>query len=330
MSRNFFLIQKLGFLILAVAMMSCAKAQKSSDCDSFRIVGYYSLKSAMEGNFQTVPFDKLTHINLYFLNPDSLGNFNTDLSAFIPFVNEAHRHNVKVLPSIGGGSPHPYYHKLLMDDNRAKLVNDLLQIALKYNFDGIDVDIEGGDISNKYEDFVVDLKKELLQHDKLLTAAIAVYSQDLFTDKALSQFDFVNLMSYDHTGPWRPENPGPHSTYDQSVEDLNFFAISRGIQKEKITLGVPFYGYSFGPTLQSPPGSLNYRDIVNLFPGAELKDSLLMPSGATLYYNGIPTIKKKTLLAKEKGMGIMIWQISGDAIADKSLLDAIYYEAHGR
>ncbi|MEO6187790.1 MAG: glycosyl hydrolase family 18 protein [Ginsengibacter sp.] len=324
-----FLRRKLSFLILAVILMSCAKAQENGDGATFRIVGYYSLTSAMEANFETVPFDELTHINLYFLNPDSLGNFNTDLSAIIPFVKEAHRHNVKVLPSIGGGSPHPYYHSLLMDNKRAKLVNDLLQIALKYDFDGIDVDIEGGDISSKYEDFVVDLKKELHQHGKLLTAAIAVYSQAAFTDKALEQFNFVNLMSYDHTGPWRPDNPGPHSTYDQAVEDLNFFATTRSIQKEKITLGVPFYGYSFGPTLQSPPGSLNYNDIVSQFPGAESTDSLLMPSGATLHYNGIPTIKKKTLLAKEKGMGIMIWQISGDAGPGKSLLDAIYHEIHG-
>jgi len=48
-----------------------------------------------------------------------------------------------------------------------------------------------------------------------------------------------------------------------------------------------------------------------------------------MYYNGIATIKRKTDLAKEKASGIMIWQLSGDALADKSLLKVIYEEAYG-
>jgi GH18 family chitinase len=42
-----------------------------------------------------------------------------------------------------------------------------------------------------------------------------------------------------------------------------------------------------------------------------------------LYYNGIPTIKMKTILAKEEASGIMIWQLSGDAPGSNSLLQAI-------
>ena len=42
-----------------------------------------------------------------------------------------------------------------------------------------------------------------------------------------------------------------------------------------------------------------------------------------MYYNGIPTIKRKTLLAKKEASGIMIWQLSGDARGAKSLLNVI-------
>jgi hypothetical protein len=49
-----------------------------------------------------------------------------------------------------------------------------------------------------------------------------------------------------------------------------------------------------------------------------------------MYYNGIPTIKQKTALAKEKASGIMIWQILGDAPGPKSLLGAINEVAYGR
>jgi hypothetical protein len=52
-----------------------------------------------------------------------------------------------------------------------------------------------------------------------------------------------------------------------------------------------------------------------------------MDDGKIMYYNGIPTMKQKTLLAKEKASGIMIWQLGGDARGSKSLLKVIYKTA---
>ena len=98
---------------------------------------------------------------------------------------------------------------------------------------------------------------------------------------------------------------------------------SNTISKDKITLGVPFYGYEFGPSLIKHGITLNYENIVEKFPGAELEDEITTVDSNTIYYNGIPTIKLKTQLAKEETSGIMIWQLSGDAPAPKSLLDAI-------
>ena len=49
-----------------------------------------------------------------------------------------------------------------------------------------------------------------------------------------------------------------------------------------------------------------------------------------LYYNGIPTIRRKTALALERASGIMIWQILGDTPDDRSLLAAINEVAFGR
>lgn len=324
MKRKLYLMTAFSLLLLSV------KNQPEISKSKFKVVGYYSLKFAMTVDPDSVPFDQLTHINLYFLNPDSAGNFNQDLSPLIPFIKAAHSKNVKVLPSIAGGGKHEYYHDLLKDDKRSKLIQDLLQITLTYDFDGIDVDLEGSDIDENYENFAVELAKALRPHHKLITAAIAVFYKDVLSDRALSQYDFVNIMSYDHTGPWTPEKPGPHSTYQQAEEDLDYFATVRKIPKEKMVLGLPFYGYGFGPTLSSLPTSMNYGQIVATFPGAEDADSIAMPGGAIMYYNGVGTIRKKTDLAMEKASGIMIWQLQGDAPADKSLLTIINDEVHER
>ena len=302
--------------LLSVATLSCP-AQ-----DDFKVVGYYSLRVAMEGT-SGAPFNRLTHINLWFLNPDSLGNFTQDLSGLKPFIDKAHRKHVKVLFSIGGGSKQKQYHKLLKDEHRSMLINNLVEVALKHNVDGIDVDLEGSDIDESYEKFVVELASALRAQHKLITAAIAVYYKDQLTDRALAQYDFVNVMSYDRTGPWRPEKPGPHSAYEHAVEDLNYFGTVRNIPKEKMTLGVPFYGYGYGPELTSPAISMNFGQIVSSFKGSEQVDQWTREDGKIVYYNGIPTIRKKTELARQKAGGVMIWQVKGDAKGRKSLLKAI-------
>jgi GH18 family chitinase len=142
---------------------------------------------------------------------------------------------------------------------------------------------------------VIELARALKPANKLMTAAIATVYKDQFTDKALNQFDYVTIMTYDKTGPWRPEKPGHHSPYSMAEEDLDYWANTRKLDRKKMYLGLPFYGYSFGPKGAS---SMSYKDIVNTFPKSEKKDELKMPDGSILYYNGIPTIQKKVKLAK--------------------------------
>jgi GH18 family chitinase len=95
---------------VSVASLSLSAQNTSS---SFKIVGYYPIDQAMKADTSQVPFDKLTHVDLAFVNPDSLGNLNQNFGALTPFIKAAHTHNVKVLYSIGGGSYQGQYHALL-------------------------------------------------------------------------------------------------------------------------------------------------------------------------------------------------------------------------
>lgn len=314
MNKTFFSI-----LFFSVFLMSPVTGKQKSD---FRVVGYYSMQSAMT-DFSEFPFKRVTHVNLFFLNPDTAGNYSQDFSAYEPFIKKAHKKGVKVLFSIGGGSAHPYYHRLLQDDRRGLVIQNLIDIVIKYDLDGLDNDLENGDIDKNYEDFTVELKSALAAHNKILTAAIVVASPDLFSDKALAQYDFVNVMSYDHTGPWRPDKPGQHASYQHSVDDLEYFGVKRGIAAKDMNLGVPFYGYGFGPELTSEPKSMNFSEIAEIYKGSESLDELSIEDGYTMYYNGILTIRKKTQLAMGKAGGVMIWQLDGDAKGSKSLLKTI-------
>lgn len=104
-----------------------------------------------------------------------------------------------------------------------------------------------------------------------------------------------------------------HSSYDFAVASAQYWTDTRGMDPEKVVLGVPFYG--------RPAAS--YADILAANPDAYNTDVSTI-NGMETYYNGIPTITAKTQWACENVGGIMIWQISQDTTdLDKSLLNAI-------
>ncbi len=53
---------RMGLLIFVITfLMSCLKAQAPNDKSHFKIIGYYSLRSAMMNDLVNVPFDKLSY-----------------------------------------------------------------------------------------------------------------------------------------------------------------------------------------------------------------------------------------------------------------------------
>lgn len=309
-------------LFIAIVLLMSATSVTQAQ---FKVIGYIFSKGDIVTDMKQIDLTRITHLNIAFINPDTTGVFKP-MPALDTVVQMAHAHNVRVLMSCGGGSRHPYYAKLLSDPWRGQLVSNFIAFVDKYHLDGIDVDIEGDDIDANYEHLVVALGQPLRQRNKLLTAALAYYTRNLISDRALQQFDFVNLMAYDKTGPWNPSRPGPHAPMSYVKEHLEYWSSERKIPGEKLVVGVPFYGYGFGP--QADTGkryrSMIYKDIIASFPGAALQDEIPLPdNGGTLYYNGVPTIKAKTAMALRYGGGVMIWHLLADTSDDTSLLNAI-------
>lgn len=285
----------------------------------FRVIGYLRLQNITDGQYSKVDYSKVTHINIAFINPDSTGNF-ASYPGLKAFTGDMHKRHVKVLASIGGGLAPAYYSNLLTDANRQAFIQKLAQLTELYDLDGIDVDLEGERVDASYENFITGLSSALKSKGRLLTAAVATVYKTRYTDKALSLFDFISIMSYDKTGPWRPEIPGPHAPYEMAIADMNYWGVEKSIAKDKLNLGIPFYGYGFGP---NAPADISFRGIVSKYSDAEKTDSVKVAGGGTIYYNGIPTIQNKTKLALQLAGGIMIWQLLQDATGANSLLATV-------
>lgn len=308
------------FPLLLLVLLS--PMQTKGEKPEFRIVGYYPIAEA--GNLKArIPFNRFTHINLWFVNPDPSGFIAEDYPGLARIIQKAHRNKVKVLISTGGGDSQGKY-AIINEENICKTVTDnLIALTDKYDLDGIDIDLEGKDIIESYVSFVTGLESALRQRGKLLTAALSPSFNRLISDKSLEAFDFINIMSYDHTGPWDPASPGQHSSYDDAVDDLSIFADERKIPREKLVLGVPFYGYLFDVNGKEHVRVLTYSQIVKGYPGSETGDQVVTANNEIIYYNGINTIIRKTELALEKASGIMIWQPGGDIGDSRSLLKNI-------
>ena len=310
----------LRLLVAALVLISGAQVDAQS-----KVVAYVPNWIDLNSFSETIDYSKITHINIAFENPLNASgdlSFNNQNNAVI---TKAHANKVKVLVSIGGGSAsedkemRSRYFDLIGESRRAGFVAKIADYVASHGLDGLDVDIEGPSINKDYGAFIEGLTSALKPRGKLLTAAISKgYGGKQVPDSVLGLFDFVNIMAYDATGDWNANAPGQHSSYEFAEGNVDYW-LKRGLAKSKVVLGVPFYGYGFGKDFRK--GGYPYSAIVAGHPGAENVDQV----GNTIWYNGIPTIKRKANFVVAQGLGgIMIWSLDGDVKGERSLLSAIH------
>ena len=277
------------------------------------------------------PWQKMTHLYLCFGTIGFDGSVDTDMirSTLLPAITDAHNHGVHVLLSIGGGDAdvevYGFTEAKRNAATRRVLVENLVAVVKELNLCGIDVDYEHWDYTMGPDNAV---RAENLGHlirelraampdDLLLTAAISMFmlTNNFFPEEVHRHLDLVNLMIYDYRGPWRPHDVGPHSHWEFFVD---FIAAARraNIPDHKIIPGVPFYGVRFftGPGGMPRAEHITYGEIVRRFPGAEHVNELHIDGFGSIFYDGMPMIRKKSeFVVSEQLGGIMAWEITQDS-----------------
>lgn len=277
---------------------------------SFRIVAYVTEAVVPE----QIRYEKLTHINYAFLIPNDDGSVQRLANAWKlkAIVEQAHAHNVKVLISVGGWGWDAQFEAIAADEQkRGRFVDEILRVVNEYNLDGVDMDWEYPDPGPSSQNFLA-LMRELrtsLPSSKLLTAAVVALGDTYGLGIPAESFplmDFVNIMTYDGDGR-------NHASMEYARGGLDYW-LGRGLPPEKAVLGVPFY---------ARPDGTPYRKIVQADAQAAYQD-FFNYYGVELNYNGIPTIREKTLLALDRASGIMFWTLEQDTSDEFSLLNVIY------
>jgi len=324
MIKNKALLGILFFMSSLFSVYSCTSEKENNPEEvkskKARVVGYLSADSF--DKITSIEFCKLTHLNIAFANPDKNGNlvFDGDIDAVTKYVKSVNP-NIVISISLAGGvisAEQAANWSLLIDkpENRPAFIQNISKFVTDHNLDGVDVDLEWDAVTSGYSGFVVELKKELIDRKKLLTAALPNNTRFVnINSEALNAFDFINIMAYDSTGPWSPNKIEQHSSFEFAKDGVEFWK-KQNVSGEKLTLGVPFYGYNFTYPIVT---SSTFGEIIQA--GTQFADQ---DEIGKIYYNGRPTILKKVEYASQNTGGIMIWELAQDSFGEYSLLEVIH------
>lgn len=277
-----------------------------------RIVGYFVNWGIYARDYQVtdIPADKLTHINYAFFDINtSTGRvalfdpwadvekvFTGDTALGFPdqtweqsALGEAGNlgrlkqlktlyPHVKTLMSIGGWTLSYKFPSIAQTEQaRQTFVTSCMDMMVKYDFDGIDIDWEYPDASNK-ENFTLLMAEFRRQMDELeqsggkhylLTFAGPAGSDKLVNlelNKVAGCIDFLNIMTYDIHGGWDATtnhhaplymNPNdPINEVDRERLNISWvvdYYINAGLPADKVGIGIPFYGRAW----EQVPGTNN-------------------------------------------------------------------------
>lgn len=249
-----------------------------------KVVGYYPdwLEPTLPP--QNIKFENLTHIIHAFAWPESNGNISMYSGMLNPNLNNAvHNAGKKILLAFGGWGQSAGFAPMTADSLlRVNFINNLIELISQNNYDGIDLDWEFPENITQGRN-LTKLVRELRERfnvenpDWLITMAISAgsWNGQYFEYSLLSNYlDWFSMMGYDFHGSWTthaghnaPLYQPPSNCFDGSSHNgINYLTINRQIPKEKLLLGLPFYGKEFTAAgiyqTQSGVTDLTYTSIV--------------------------------------------------------------------
>ncbi|XP_022917654.2 probable chitinase 10 isoform X1 [Onthophagus taurus] len=182
--------------------------------------------------------------------------------------------DVTSMLSLGGwtDSTGNKYSRLVQDMTaRRKFVLGVVDFLKKYGFNGLHLDwnypvcwqsnCQKGPASdrNNFNKLVEELRREFDQQTPRMVLAVAISGYREVIDAAYNipalsrHLDFMSVMTYDYHGSWEKETGHVSPLYEVSGDrypqyNTNYtinYLVQLGAPREKLLLGIPFYGQSF-------------------------------------------------------------------------------------
>lgn len=314
------------------------------------VSAYYAVWVQQAGKLtpDTIDYSAFSHLIHFAVVPADDGTVDTEKGGITPaeslaVITPAHQAGKKVLLSVGGWLSATHFRAAYSEAHRAGFITSLVQLAQTRGYDGLDIDMEPLETADAagYETFIRQLRAQMTAANPklLLTAAVAA-QPELFVRLA-SQFDQINLMTYDLAGPWPGFKTWHNSalygdgTFDMnpgqpfpSASGLVQRFIAAGVPRRELGIGAAFYGCVWtgadapgqpieGVTMQT---GVPYSEILGAYyqpkrahwdPVAQAPYlSIDGPQKQFVTYDNGELCAKKVAYARSEGLGgVMLWEL---------------------
>lgn len=352
-----------------------AIAASAPDPDLDKVISCYYNTPSGEASAQLQPADiaprLCTHINVAFarLINKSIHLEHSQYDALQEVVKLKQKNpTLKVLLSVGGAGENNGYSEMVINHASRKIfIKSIKKVLKDYSLDGIDLDWEfpmvhyqRGRLSARerqhFSQLLREIRMEYIREKKDYILSVALAAPQTIVDVAYDvdqinlYVDFANIMTYDYHyyTKFTPFTGFNSPLYARSSEQLYLATLninytvhmyqSKGLNRNKIVVGIPTYGHSFklvnleNPSVGSPAsgfGSLGAGGFVDYpavceFTAAHAHDTTLrwdaqahapyLYRGAEwLSYDSPRSVADKAVFIKANDLrGAMIYSLNAD------------------
>jgi len=196
--------------------------------------------------------DGVNVVSPTFFRLEQLGKGNVKENvgtAGINYINWAHNNGLKVWAMISNESMLDTTSEIMNDYKlRNKLINNIVNLVVKYNLDGINIDFENMYMEDKamFNRFLIELEPRLNEMGKVLTVDVTAPDGSetwsmCFDRNIISKVaDYIIFMAYDQYGA-SSNKEGTTAGCDWVEANITKFLGQEGVNPDKLVLAVPFY-----------------------------------------------------------------------------------------
>lgn len=192
------------------------------------------------------------------------------------YIEWAHNNNYQVWAMFSNNSLKDTTSQILNDySKREKMIENLIKLVEEYNLDGINVDFENMNESDKnaYSRFLIELAPRLKKAGKTLSVDVTApdgsetWSLCFDRNTIANVADYIVFMAYDQYGT-SSTKAGTTAGYNWIEANVKKFLGQEDVDREKIILGIPLYMRLWEENKDgtATPEVVNMKDIFNVLP----------------------------------------------------------------